>query len=116
MKGDNSITNFGISNNYPIFLIGGLNVIENEEITYQTAKHFKKICTKLNIEFLFKASYDKANRSSIDSFRGPGLKKGLKILHNVKKELSIKVITDVHNENEVEKQLIFAMLYSCQLF
>ena len=103
MKVNNSSINFEISNDQPIFLIGGLNVIENEEITYQTAQHFKKICDKLNIKLLFKASYDKANRSSIDSFRGPGLKKGLKILHDIKKELSINIITDVHNENEVEE-------------
>ena len=56
-----------------------------------------------NIKLIFKASYDKANRSSIDSFRGPGLKKGLKILHDIKKELSLNIITDVHNENEVEE-------------
>ena len=103
MKDNNSSINFEVGNNLPIFLIGGLNVIENEELTYQTAKHFKKICTKLNIELLFKASYDKANRSSIDSYRGPGLKKGLKILNDIKKDLSINIITDVHNENEVEE-------------
>ena len=103
MKVNNSSINFEIGNDHPIFLIGGLNVIENEEITFQTAQHFKKICAKLNIKLLFKASYDKANRSSIDSYRGPGLKKGLKILHNIKKELSINTITDVHNENEVEE-------------
>lgn len=103
MKANNSSINFEIGNDNPIFMIGGLNVIENEEITYQTANHFKKICAKLNIELLFKASYDKANRSSIDSFRGPGLKRGLKILNDVKRELSIKVITDVHSEKEVEE-------------
>ena len=103
MKVNNSSIKFEIGNDHPIFLIGGLNVIENEEITYQTAKHFKKTCNKLNIEFLFKASYDKANRSSIDSYRGPGLKEGLKILHDIKKELSINIITDVHNEGEVEE-------------
>ena len=94
---------FKIGNKYPIFLIGGLNVIENADITYQTAQHFKKICDKLNIKLLFKASYDKANRSSIDSFRGPGLKEGLKILQDVKKELGIKIITDIHCEKEVEE-------------
>ena len=102
----NSIINLKhtkIGNDQPIFLIGGLNVIENIDLTYSTAKVIKDLCKKLKINFIFKASYDKANRSSINSFRGPGIEKGLKILEEVKKELDIHIITDVHSQLEAEK-------------
>ena len=87
-------------NSLPFKLIGGINVIESEELTLNCANHYKKICKKLGIELVFKASYDKANRSSYDSFRGPGIKKGLEILNNVKKEFNIPTITDVHTVEE----------------
>ena len=96
---------FKIGNDLPIILIGGLNVIENYELTLNTAKQINKICNKLNIKFIFKASYDKANRSSINSYRGPGLIKGLEILREIKKELNINIITDVHSPIEVEKAI-----------
>ncbi len=102
----NSFINLGhtkISNDQPIILIGGLNVIENIDLTYSTAKDIKNLCKKLNINFIFKASYDKANRSSINSFRGPGIEKGLKILEEIKKDLDIHIITDVHSPLEAEK-------------
>ena len=92
-----------IGNDQPIILIGGLNVIENIDLTYSTAKEIKNLCKQLNINFIFKASYDKANRSSINSFRGPGIEKGLKILGDIKKELDIHIITDVHSPLEAEK-------------
>lgn len=76
--------------------IGGPCVIENEEITYNTAKRIKRITEKLKIPFIFKSSYDKANRSDISSYRGPGIKEGLRILGNIKKELNIPITTDVH--------------------
>ena len=94
---------FKIGNDLPIILIGGINVIENYELTLNTAKQINKICNKLNIKFIFKASYDKANRSSINSYRGPGLIKGLEILRELKKELNINIITDVHSPIEAEK-------------
>jgi len=87
----------------PFFLIGGPCVIESQEHAFFMAKEIKKICEDLKISFIFKASYDKANRSSISSYRGPGLEKGLKILSFIKKELDLPVLSDVHETNQVEK-------------
>ena len=98
-----TLENTKIGNNMPIILIGGLNVIEDADLTYNTAKEINEICKKLNINFIFKASYDKANRSSINSFRGPGIDKGMKIFKEIKKELNIQLITDVHTPFEAEK-------------
>ncbi|MBF0209965.1 MAG: 3-deoxy-8-phosphooctulonate synthase [Desulfamplus sp.] len=81
---------------YPLFLISGPCVIENFETTFEIASKLKQITTALKIPFIFKASFDKANRTSISSFRGPGFKKGLEILHNIKKSLDIKIISDIH--------------------
>ncbi len=88
------------SNSRPFVLIGGINVLENEEFTLDVANHYKTICKKLDIPIVFKASYDKANRSSVYSFRGPGLKEGLAILQAVKDRHGIPVITDVHSPEE----------------
>jgi len=85
------------------FLIAGPCVIESEELVFETAKKLKEITDKLNLDFVFKTSYDKANRTSIRSFRGPGLEKGLAIIKELKKELNIKVLTDVHDVHDVEK-------------
>jgi len=85
----------------PIVLIAGPCVIESEEITFETAKRIKEITQKLNIPFIFKSSYDKSNRSSVDYYRGPGVKEGTRILNRVKKELSIPVLSDVHCRNEI---------------
>tara|TARA_A100001388_G_scaffold277560_1_gene269491 strand:+ start:2877 stop:3716 length:840 start_codon:yes stop_codon:yes gene_type:complete len=87
-------------NSLPFKLIGGINVIENREFTFNCANHYKKVCSKLGIQFVFKASYDKANRSSHNSFRGPGIEKGLEILEEIKKEFNVPVITDVHSPEE----------------
>jgi len=95
--------NILISNDKPITLIGGVNVIENKDFTYECAKVYKKVCQKLSINLVFKASYDKANRSSADSFRGPGIDEGLKILSEIKKELDLFVISDVHTPEEALK-------------
>ena len=89
-----------ISNNLPFILIGGINVLESYELAYESALHIKKVCEKLSIPFVFKASYDKANRSSIYSYRGPGLKKGIDIFKKLKEELDIKILTDVHTVEE----------------
>ncbi len=85
------------------FLIAGPCVIESEELVFETAKKLKEITDKLNLDFVFKTSYDKANRTSIRGFRGPGLEKGLAIIKELKKELNIKVLTDVHDVHDVEK-------------
>jgi len=90
-----------IGDDYLVF-IGGPCVIENEKMILQTADGIKQICKRLNIPFIFKSSYDKANRTSIKSYRGPGLKRGLEILKKVKRELKIKLLIDVHCRTEVK--------------
>lgn len=87
----------------PLFLIGGPCVIESQDHALFMAKEIKKICQDLQVSFIFKASYDKANRSSISSYRGPGLDKGLETLSLVKKELDVPVLSDVHETSQVEK-------------
>ena len=87
----------------PFVLIAGPCVIESEKSTLRHAKAIKKITDKLNVPFIFKASYDKANRSSIRSFRGPGLKKGLSILKKIKNDFKIPVLSDVHSPCEVKR-------------
>ena len=96
-----SIGPFNIGGNSPLVLIAGPCVIESEKIVRQIAEKLKRITEDLRVPFIFKASYDKANRSSIKSFRGPGLKKGLKILQKIKTDLNIPVLSDVHKEEEV---------------
>lgn len=86
----------------PLFLIGGPCAIESEELVLQTAEALKKITSELKIPFIFKSSYDKANRSSIKSFRGPGLKEGLRILQKVKEKIQVPVLSDVHHPEEVK--------------
>lgn len=88
--------------NSPLLIIAGPCVIENEEITFHTAEKLKKICTKIGLPFIFKSSYDKANRTSVSSYRGPGFDKGLKILSDVRSKFSIPVISDVHSVDEVK--------------
>ena len=85
------------------FLIAGPCVIENHEITFLIANHLKKITSRLDIPFIFKASFDKANRTSIQSFRGPGFDKGLDILSAVKKQLDIPIISDIHLPDQAKK-------------
>ena len=97
------LRDISFSNNRPFVLMGGINVLETKEFTLDVAKHYKDVCKKLDIPLVFKASYDKANRSSIHSFRGPGLTKGLAILKAVKETHSIPVITDVHSPEEAVK-------------
>ncbi|TEU08150.1 MAG: 3-deoxy-8-phosphooctulonate synthase [Candidatus Aminicenantes bacterium] len=87
----------------PFFLIGGPCVIENQDHAFFMAKEIKKICEDLQISFIFKASYDKANRSSISSYRGPGAERGLEILRTIKDELLVPVLSDVHETNQIEK-------------
>ncbi len=86
----------------PIFLIAGPCVIESESLALDTAGFLKETCERLNIHFIYKSSYDKANRSSHRSFRGLGIDAGLKILEKVKKEIHVPVLTDVHAIEEIE--------------
>ena len=85
------------------FLISGPCVIENYEPTYKIAEHLKKVTHLLDIPFIFKASFDKANRTSIQSFRGPGFDDGLNILGTIKKELNIPIISDIHLPDQAKK-------------
>jgi len=86
----------------PFVLIAGPCVIESEELAMRTAERLKEICGRLGVPLLFKSSFDKANRSSLDSFRGPGLEQGLAILARVKSEFGIPVISDVHEISQVK--------------
>src|SRR5262245_65445666 len=81
-----------------MFLIAGPCVIEGDTLTQEIAGRLKEITGKLKVNYIFKASYDKANRSSKDSFRGPGLDAGLKVLQDVKKKIGVPVLTDVHED------------------
>ena len=90
------------ANDHPFVLLGGVNVLEDLDFALNCAGHYKRICEQLEIPLVFKASYDKANRSSIHSFRGPGLKDGLQILQAIKDTHGIPVITDVHSPEEAK--------------
>ncbi|MFB0564855.1 MAG: 3-deoxy-8-phosphooctulonate synthase [Candidatus Aminicenantaceae bacterium] len=92
-----------IGGSNPLFLIGGPCVIESKKHALFMAGEIKKICEELQVPYIFKASYDKANRSSIQSYRGPGLTLGLEILSAVKEKYDLPVISDVHETNQVEK-------------
>ena len=96
------LRNFEIGNNKPLTLMGGMNVLESRDLAMQVAEDFKKVTDKLNINYIFKASFDKANRSSIASYRGPGLVEGLNILKEVSDEFDVPVITDIHEPDQAE--------------
>ena len=85
-----------LANEAPMVLIGGLNVLEDKGLALDVADTFAGVCAKLDVPYIFKASFDKANRSSISSYRGPGLKEGLDILAAVKERFGVPVITDIH--------------------
>ena len=92
---------FDIGLDQPFFLIAGPCVIESEQLQMDTAGTLKEITASLGIPFIFKSSYDKANRSSGTTFRGPGMLKGLEILAKVKRELDVSILTDVHSETDI---------------
>ena len=93
---------FDVGLTQPFFLIAGPCVVESEQLQMDTAGTLKDIATALGIPFIFKSSYDKANRSSGTSFRGPGRDKGLEILAKVKKELGLPILSDVHTEADID--------------
>ena len=95
-----SIGKLRIDNTAPFVLMGGVNVLESRDFALEVAQHYVEVCNRLGIPFVFKASYDKANRSSIHSFRGPGLEEGLSILAEVKSTFKVPVITDVHTPEQ----------------
>lgn len=97
------VGNITIGKGNPIALIAGPCVIESRESALKHAEQIKKITEKMGVPFIYKSSYDKANRSSIDSYRGPGIDEGLKILADIRKKVEVPVLTDVHSVEEIEK-------------
>ncbi|MBR8842123.1 3-deoxy-8-phosphooctulonate synthase [Pseudoalteromonas sp. JC3] len=85
-----------VANDKPFVLFGGMNVLESRDLAMQIAEHYVEVTSKLGIPYVFKASFDKANRSSINSYRGPGMEEGLKIFEEIKKTFNVPIITDVH--------------------
>ena len=94
------LNGFEIGNDSPLTVMGGVNVLENEDLVMRVAESFKEATEKNKINWIFKGSFDKANRSSIDSFRGPGLEEGLKILQKVKDHFNVPIITDIHEPDQ----------------
>ncbi len=98
-----NLCGFSAGNDQPVFLIAGTCVIESEAMTIDTAGTLKEICAKLDVPFIYKSSFDKANRSSQAGFRGPGLDEGLKVLGEVKRQLELPVLTDVHEDTPIDE-------------
>jgi 2-dehydro-3-deoxyphosphooctonate aldolase (KDO 8-P synthase) len=94
------VASIDVSNNNPFVLMGGMNVLESRDLAMQIAEHYVEVTQKLGIPYVFKASFDKANRSSIHSYRGPGMDEGLRILEEIKHSFNIPVITDVHEVSQ----------------
>ena len=94
------LNGFEIGNDSPLTVMGGVNVLENEDLVMRVAESFKEATEKNKINWIFKGSFDKANRSSIDSFRGPGLEEGLEILQKVKEHFNVPIITDIHEPDQ----------------
>lgn len=97
-----TVGNIAIGNDLPFVLFGGMNVLESEDLALEIAGAYVDVCRKLGIPYVFKASFDKANRSSISSFRGPGMEKGVEILAKVKSTFGVPIITDVHEPHQCE--------------
>jgi 2-dehydro-3-deoxyphosphooctonate aldolase (KDO 8-P synthase) len=94
---------FEVGSDQPIFLIAGTCVVESEAMALDTAGTLKEICGDLNIPFIYKSSFDKANRSSRDGFRGPGQEEGLRILAEVKRQIGVPILTDVHEDSPMDE-------------
>ncbi len=97
-----NLAGFEVGLDQPLFLIAGPCVIESEQMALETAAILKDICGRVDIPFIYKSSFDKANRTSGSSFRGPGMEKGLRILAEVKQQLDVPVLTDVHEDTDLE--------------
>ena len=94
---------FEVGDDQPLFLIAGPCVIESEALALETANTLKEACADVGVPFIYKSSFDKANRSSIDSYRGPGIAEGLRILDRVKHEVDVPVLTDVHEDTPLDE-------------
>ena len=96
------VGNLRVSNDLPFVLFGGMNVLESRELALEVASAYKEVTNRLGIPYIFKASFDKANRSSVASFRGPGLKKGCEILAEIKQTFDVPVISDIHEPHQAK--------------
>ena len=96
------LNNFKIGNSERLTIFGGVNVIESKELIFEVAEEFIKNSSKFKFNFVFKASFDKANRSSLDSYRGPGLEDGLKILSELKQKYNLPILTDIHEPHQAK--------------
>ncbi|WP_166264970.1 3-deoxy-8-phosphooctulonate synthase [Marinobacter caseinilyticus] len=97
-----TVADLQIANDRPFVLFGGMNVLESRDLAFEVAEKYVEVANKLGIPYVFKASFDKANRSSIHSFRGPGLEAGLQILQDIKSHFGVPVISDVHEPAQAE--------------
>ena len=97
-----SVNDINLCNENSFVLIGGLNVLETKDLALKVAETFREVTSRLQIPYIFKASFDKANRSSMDSFRGPGMEEGLRILEEVKQAFEIPILTDIHEPQQAE--------------
>ena len=97
-----SVNDISLCNENSFVLIGGLNVLETKDLALKVAETFREVTSRLQIPYIFKASFDKANRSSMDSFRGPGMEEGLRILEEVKQAFGIPILTDIHEPQQAE--------------
>lgn len=95
-----AVAGIPVANHLPFVLFGGMNVLESRDLAMRIAEHYAEVTTKLGIPFVFKASFDKANRSSVHSYRGPGLDEGLKIFAEIKRTFNVPLITDVHEPHQ----------------
>ncbi len=91
-----NVAGIDVANDKPFVLFGGMNVLESRDMAMKVAEHYVTVCAELGIPYVFKASFDKANRSSVHSYRGPGMEEGLRIFQEIKQTFNIPVITDVH--------------------
>ncbi|MBA4696997.1 MAG: 3-deoxy-8-phosphooctulonate synthase [Legionella sp.] len=98
-----NLCGFNVGPLQPLFLIAGPCVIESEGLAIETAGYLKSICSELQLPFIYKSSFDKANRSSINSYRGPGIEEGLRILEKVKSDVGVPVLTDVHDDTPLDE-------------
>lgn len=94
------VGNIDVANDLPFVLFGGMNVLESRDLAMKMVEHYVEVTSKLNIPYVFKASFDKANRSSVNSYRGPGLEEGLRIFEEIKKTFNVPIITDVHEPHQ----------------
>ncbi len=97
------LVDYDVGNDKPFFLIAGTCVVESEAVAMETAGRLKEVCERLGVPLIYKSSFDKANRSSAGSFRGPGMEEGLRVLSEVKKQLGLPVLTDVHEDTPINE-------------